>query len=288
MASRILAGFTVVFWVAMMAALVRVEMFPQHISLDVVPTERALAKMLSNPEPGRLNIYYQGKDIGHFGLSIVPLPAPVVADEASPDKAADKFQLRADLQMTLSMFGKPARLRIVSKSDLDARYEVQRFTVDTRIGRETLNIVGDNLTKQMTVEMKIGGQKELRVLNYGEMKNADWASALGMPGLPNLGIWGSALQATAPSSPAGVEQNLPHLTTKTYFDQLDIAGGKIRAYLIESKLNDALWAKIWVDESGQILKVVTPVGFTMLAEVLGPEDQTQKDSGLLHFWKSNS
>jgi hypothetical protein len=46
-------------------------------------------------------------------------------------------------------------------------------------------------------------------------------------------------------------------------DRLEIAGNLQRAYLVYCKIDDQMWTKIWVDESGQILKVLTSMGLEM-------------------------
>jgi hypothetical protein len=48
---------------------------------------------------------------------------------------------------------------------------------------------------------------------------------------------------------------------------LEIAGNLQRVYLVYSKIDDQMWTKIWVDESGQILKMVTSMGLEMRNDV---------------------
>jgi hypothetical protein len=39
-------------------------------------------------------------------------------------------------------------------------------------------------------------------------------------------------------------------------------------YIVETKLNEAIWAKLWVDEAGQILQVDTSAGWHLRAEMI--------------------
>ncbi len=55
--------------------------------------------------------------------------------------------------------------------------------------------------------------------------------------------------------------------TTTSLDRLEIAGNLQRVYLVYSKIDDQMWTKIWVDESGQVLKVVTSMGLEMRSDV---------------------
>jgi hypothetical protein len=56
-------------------------------------------------------------------------------------------------------------------------------------------------------------------------------------------------------------------TTTTSLDRLEIAGNLQRVYLVYSRIDDQMWTKIWVDESGQVLKVVTSMGLEMRSDV---------------------
>ncbi len=52
MLNKVLAGMIVAFWLAMMAALVRVEIFPKPTALETIPNERILKKIFANADPG--------------------------------------------------------------------------------------------------------------------------------------------------------------------------------------------------------------------------------------------
>src|SRR5579862_5213093 len=105
MLNRVMAGFVVVFWVAMMAALVRVEIFPRPTVLETFPTDRVLRKIFSNTEPARLNVYYHKVNIGLCAIDVVPRVNGRPVDQVPPGKQADSYEVTTDLKMKLSMFG---------------------------------------------------------------------------------------------------------------------------------------------------------------------------------------
>ena len=75
MLNKVFAGFVVVFWATMMAALVRVEIFPKPTLLDTCPTQQVLKKIFANPTPARLDVYRGkpvGEPIGHCRIEIHP------------------------------------------------------------------------------------------------------------------------------------------------------------------------------------------------------------------------
>src|SRR5882724_4644005 len=88
-----------------------------------------------------------------------------------------------------------------------------------------------------------------------------------MPGLGNIGFLGGGMPGSlAASSGGGPAVTRP--ATITYFDRLEIAGDSQRVYLIDTKLDDQMWTKMWVDDSGQVLKVTTSLGLEMLSDGL--------------------
>ena len=50
-----------------------------------------------------------------------------------------------------------------------------------------------------------------------------------------------------------------------------LVGQKLGHYLVESKLDKNMWAKMWVSQRGEVLKVETSFGLTMLADVLSDQ-----------------
>jgi hypothetical protein len=66
---------------------------------------------------------------------------------------------------------------------------------------------------------------------------------------------GRDIVATGPS-------RLPGATAR--YDSLRIGEGTLRALLVEYKLDERLWAKIWISEGGELLQVETSLGIKML------------------------
>jgi hypothetical protein len=66
--------------------------------------------------------------------------------------------------------------------------------------------------------------------------------------------------------------------TITYLDRLEIAGDSQRVYLIDTKVDDQMWMKMWIDDSGQVLKVTTSLGLEMLSDGLtdGTDDPPRR------------
>lgn len=277
MLNKVLAGMVVAFWVAMMAALVRMEIFPKPTVLETFPNDRILKKIFANPEPARLDVYYQKSkiSIGFCSISIQPRFHDRVVEQLPPGQEPDTYEVTTDLKMNLSMFGEQTRLYLSGKSEFNPKMELNGFDIITTVGDSRVNITGNDLTKKVKVIFIYDGIHDERTFDFDQIKGAGFASAFGMPGLGNLGFLGGGMPvARATSLDAGQATTRP--VTITYFDRLEIAGDSQRVYLIDSKIDDQMWTKMWVDDSGQVLKVTTSLGLEMLSAGLteGTDYQT--------------
>jgi hypothetical protein len=266
MLNKVFAGFVVVFWATMMAALIRVEIYPKPTILDTCPTEQVLKKVFANPTPARLDVYRGqpiGEPIGHCRIEIRP---KFNGGDVQPGQEPDAYEVTSDLKMRLPLWGVSFWfLKGVSTFNRQFDLEVFDVTVQTtRRGKNSFSIKGDDATKKVTVRFDLGDFQDQRTFDYGDIRGAGLASGLGIPGLPNLDLTVDNLAPRASNNGPR-----PHLTTTSYFDRLDIAGSRQRVYLIHSKFGDQYWTKIWVSEAdGEVLKVSTSLGFEMVSELL--------------------
>lgn len=257
MVSKVFAGFTVVFWAAMMTALVRVEIFPKPQALHTVSTERVLKKVFENPNPVRLNVFYQGKEIGYCTLLVSAVPAG-----AQTLPAEKSYRVESDLRMTLSLLGIPSRLLLNGESRFNSRYEIEGFNIETTIGEGRVSIAGDSSSRKVAVVFDFGQLRERREFDFAQVQGAGLASAFGLPGLANFSFLGAGGLPSGLGAPAAAP------ATTAYLDRLPVAGGMLPVYMVCSKLGDSMWAKMWVSELGEVLKLETSMGLTMVSDVL--------------------
>jgi hypothetical protein len=103
-------------------------------------------------------------------------------------------------------------------------------------------------------------------IRYADLSSPDKLNEFGLSnilGLPEESHFGGLglVAAMMPVSPAARSASQP--VTQIYHDSLVVGGLKQPTFVIESKLNQALWAKIWVSEAGSVLQVDTSMGLTM-------------------------
>lgn len=268
MLTKVFAGFIVVFWVVMMATLVRMEFFPQPLSLDRYPTQRVLKKVFANPEPAQLYVSYHGAPVGVCTIEIHPKFNGDPAEGQQPGRQPDAYEVVSKLHMTLSVFGMPSRLSLKGQSTFTPQLDLASFRMKTTINGGCVIIAGDDVTKKVKVVFDLGDIHDERVFDFSQIQRAGFASAFGLPGLANLSFAGDGGSPNSVAAKSGSGESPPRPSTVTYFDRLEIAGSKLRVFLIYSKINDQLWTKIWVSETdGEVLKVSTSLGLEMANNV---------------------
>jgi hypothetical protein len=277
MLNKVFAGLVIAFWVAMMTALVRVEVFPQPTTIETFSTDRVMRKVFSNPEPLSLDVYYNSSNhIGHCTIEIQPEWSDKVASESGSTQKVIGYKVSSDLKVRLSAFGMPSRLMLTGESIFSRTLELEHFRFNTIIGEGRgggngpgdgrVNIIGDDHAKTVQVTFDFGDFHDERLFDFDQIKGAGFANAFGLPGMANFSfLGGGGLPSGFGMSADGHTHAQPATTTS--LDRLQIAGNLQRVYLVNSKIDDQTWTKIWVDESGQVIKVVTSMGLEMRSDV---------------------
>lgn len=268
MASRIFAACVVAFWVAMMAALVRVEYFPKPMPMDAIPAEQVMRRIFESPEQ-RLNVFYQGEDIGTCMVEVNPVLIRPAAgtNELAAAQPQKFYQVKSSVHLNLSMLNLPAHLRMAGNTQFNSRYEMQSFSIRATLGDGRIDLEGDDHSHKVKVQVDMGDVHEKREFDFNQIKGDGLANALGLPGLSNLGLLGGGLSGSRRTGGGLLAGDFRPRTT-TSLAEFNYGGIVQRAYLLESKLDDRLSVKMWVDMSGAILRVETPVGLEMMAHTI--------------------
>jgi hypothetical protein len=205
-------------------------------------------------------------------VDIEPRPAPplvpVPAGPDAPPAAGAGYQVHTELTIALANFGIPSRLRVVGHTQFGPAFDIAAFKVHTTIGDGHVEVHGDSASQKLTVDFEIGGYHDRRLFDYQQLRGAGLQSLIGMAGLANLGMLSGAGVAEAlPPSALGAPATGKKLTT-VRTSRLRIAGETEETYLIETRLDESLWAKVWISKQGEVLKVDTSLRVTLLADTL--------------------
>ena len=92
--------------------------------------------------------------------------------------------------------------------------------------------------------------------------------ALGASSLSPASLLGGAgLPFSAADILGGADRpSQSQLKTAAYDTHLQVGDLIQKAYLIESRLDNGIWARSWIEESGEVLLVETSLGLTMRSE----------------------
>jgi hypothetical protein len=168
--------------------------------------------------------------------------------------------------------GMSSRLMLSGESWFTKKLELEYFEFWTTIGEGRpggghfgdghIYVNGDDRSKKVKVKFGFGDWSDVRSFSFDEVKGAGFANALGLPGMANFSfLGGGGLPSTFAPPSNGKLRAQPQTTT--YIDHLRIAGNSERLYLMYSKIDDQTWTKMWVDDSGQVLQVLTSLGLEM-------------------------
>jgi hypothetical protein len=270
MASKVFAGFIVAFWLTMMVALVRFEFYPQAVPLGQVSAERLLQKIFASREPARMNVYYQNAVIGLCTVDIVPLASRDARPADLFDGVPKAYLVQSDLDMKLTFFGTPSHFHMKSYTKLTPSYEIYDFDLRTSIGESSVVVRGDDRKKKVDVTVDAGETHDTRQFDFDALRAGGIGSLLGVPGLANLGFPGPAAFSS------GGANGYSRPTIRVTEDRYSYGGISQRAYLVDLRSPDSMWAKIWVADSGEMLEVDTSLGVTMRSDLIDNIDNTAR------------
>jgi hypothetical protein len=273
--NKIFTGFVVAFWAVMMTALVRVEFFPRESRLMPVSLTQIRDKVFKNRTPTHLDIVYQNAKIGSVNnLEFTSLTASnSIIHETGTDKLA-AYGVSGDVWVNLVIFGAPSRLRLRPiKLVFDPKFELKEFHLETGIGESRAEINGDNATKQLTVSYDVGEGRQTKRVGYAELGDGSALSSLGLPGLQSLPGLGALGMMGGGSPVKAVQAMATRIKTQAYYDSISIGGNEQRAYLVTVQMDQGLGvsAKTWIDEQGNILRVETSLGITLISSLINTE-----------------
>jgi hypothetical protein len=261
MTSKILGGLIIIFWVVMMSALVRLEYTGKMVAFETVPTSRVAEKILNHPSPGRLNILSVGQDrtnwIGYCYLDVVKLATFTPLRAAGETERHCGYQLQGNARMDVAVLGWASRWHLTANGLLGLRGTVKEFDLRAEIGDGWVEVRSPD-ARQVEVVIELGEVHEHRTFNLQEFRGAGLAGAFGMPGIAGLGLKPTGIRSSQPTWQVGYERLTGRLGTQ-------------RAYAVEYRLDANLWIRAWVSEVGEILRVETPWGVTLLDDQLVPE-----------------
>jgi hypothetical protein len=248
------------FWTVMMVALWRVEYAERGTALDEVPVERVLRKVLSQPDPMRLNVYYLGQTVGVFRADILPVYTHSTNVLAVTESRLIGHRVQSELNLNLRFGEMPIKLRLAGDTLVNRRLALERTHLRGQFNGTKFSVRAVQTNGQMTVSYDLGQGGSARELRVDQALGAGLSQSLGLP---------------AALLPLGQPRGATDTYTKAYFGRLNLGGRLQRVYLIETRINDALWAKLWIDEGGQLLQAQSSAGISARSDLWDADNARQ-------------
>jgi len=251
MFGRVLTVGIVAFWLVMMTLLIRSEFLDNSPLAYSIPVDTVMQKIFEGEEPSDLVIDYQGNRVGRCTLQVVKLGAQKPG-----------YLVTSELRLDFEVFGKGVSLQSRTDSEFDTAHQMTKFFSRTTTGDTKLEASGDMESKEIQLTLNLGDVKETHKLPFSMLENMGPSGAMGLFGMGGLQL----PQDATTSKPALGALNPGTRGAVTTVEEKHLTIGRIRerTWMVHTKYDDSLWSKVYVNRVGEILKVETSFGVTML------------------------
>jgi hypothetical protein len=258
MLGRVISVGIVAFWLVMMSLLIRSELFHIAPLAYSVPLETVMQKMFEGEEPSDLTIYHQGNVVGSCSLQI----------KKDNTGSVPLYRVNSHLKLDFEVFGRSLRLNSSTDSYFDRRYQMTRFSSQTTTGDSKVEAAGDLESREVVVKFSLGNVEETHRIPFATLENMGPSGAMGLLGMGGLQLPSdgrldparSSLMAAMPSGRGPVTTVQEH--------RLMVEKEPLQTFLVHTTYDESVWSKVYVSPQGEILKVETSFGVTMLAAPL--------------------
>lgn len=259
MLGRVLSVGIVAFWLVMMSLLIRSELLGTKPLTYDVPIETVMQKMFESGASSDLLIQHQGSEVGTCSLQIVK-------ERGTPTAS---YRVHTDLNLNLQVWGRSLRLSSSTDSFFDHRYRLTRFMSHTATGDSKIEASGDVASKEIQLSFNVGGVQEKHKLPFSLLENMGPSGAMGLFGMGGLQLPPEGSGAFAKSALNALAPNNRGPVTTVQETHLMFGKEPVSTWMVHTQYDESLWSKVYVERSGEIQRVETSFGVTMVNAQLG-------------------
>jgi len=267
---RLYFPLVTLFWVTMNVLLWRSEMGRAREAGSPVPAPLVWNKMLTAPDDSSLQIFYQGRKLGHCRW------APNVGAELATGKTGTEDyevegRVRKPSGYTVDLDGSalvgepPQRLRFNCHANFDTNHVWRQMSLRLTMRPNVLEIRADDAAQTLAVRLDSQNSVWQRTFTFAELARPE--TLLGAFGGPlALGWLADAAREAGPVAP---KQLALGLNWQARNDWLKIGHTEARVYRLQARLLDKYQAVLVLSRVGEILRVELPNGLMLVNEALG-------------------
>ncbi len=259
MFSRITLVLITAFWLSMNFLLWRSEFGSTNHVGAKVPVAVVWQKILTAPDPSRLQISHHGKEIGYCDWSTVIgqelSPAKILSDGIPLDAPAQKMNgYRIDFDGNVSLPVAPNRLRFKVNASFNASHEWQEFNALFNMRPDIWTLHSKAAEQSLHLRVEGGDEASEHVYKFSDLENPRFLiQEFQLPVPPQFF---DALGG--PSSGGSAVTVSPGIVWEARKDWVTIGHTAVHAYRLQARIFDRFMIIIMVSEVGEILRVELP------------------------------
>jgi hypothetical protein len=263
-------------WLAMMVWLWRTE-FGARRQPGGVPTAVVWKKMLTAPDPSRLDIYYKTNLIGscHWRADVgqeIATGARMLEDEPVEGMVQQLSHYSLDLEGAMKLPDFP-RLTFNLKLRLDTNQTWQSFEGHASMRPDLYQLSINSAAQTVRLYFDAGGEKTDRTFRFSDFQNPQ--KVLTDAGGPMLPVFAGALGVPLTTNKASGP--FLGLRWEARNDSLLIGGNRVRAYRLQSKLFERYRITFFISPVGEVLRAEIPGDILLVNEALAGLRQSSSD-----------
>jgi len=259
MIRRMYFPLVALFWVAMNVLLWRSEMSSRSRGGSAVPVSVVWARILNAPDESALEVFHQGRRLGHCRWSANVGEASAAGNAAgNAEEIEGRIRRLAgytlDLEGNVLLSDTPQRLRFGWHAEFGTNQLWRQMNLRATLRPNTWEVRANAIDQTVVLRHDDPQDPWERTFTFADLTHPD--RLLAGFGLPPVSLWLSAL------APPTAATNFPPLELGIQWeartDWLTVGQAHLRVYRLRASLFDKYEAIIYVSRAGEILQVELP------------------------------
>lgn len=252
---RIVAGVAItVFWLVMMFTLVRDRILPERREKALSSQTVDPATLVANWKDYRENMVVRYESpLSHQWIRIG-------AAMTSVTQTGYGFRAEFRFGVGLQILGMPRNVAISAAADLDSAFNLNSFVIQTGLAGMDFTLAGLATEELLYTQLAQGG--EIRRSKFSLDRRISFLEAVRPAATRQFQVKpGNSISIPVVDPVWSMQRGVLEVRVRDA-EEINVGGQKVRAYKVESRLNDFV-STSWVDDQGNTLKRQLAGGLTL-------------------------